>query len=114
MASSTPELDPAGCVAALVDMRRRCAERGIELVVAPFEAPEVLVAFCASKGIPVLDDSGVAEDPRYRLSATDAHPDAAGHDRMAEVFVASLRDRGLIPAVTPPRVTASSAVARSR
>lgn len=115
LASSSPVLDPGGCVAALLDMRRQCAARGIELVVAPYDAPEVLVAFCRAKGIPILDDSEVASDPLCRLSATDAHPNAMGHERMAESFARSLCDRGLLPAPSPEiLITASSPGDHSR
>jgi hypothetical protein len=92
---------------ALLEMKRLAAERGIELVVmvipamAKFsdaaypikEYHQAVAGFCRANGIKVLDLLPAfwgGDGTRYWISATDGHPNAQGHQIIAEALAAYL------------------------
>jgi lysophospholipase L1-like esterase len=85
-------------------MRKMSEARGAKLaVLAGFDRPW-LREHCATASIPYeswLGGDLPTTPDEYRLSATDAHPNAAGHRGLAERALRLIRGQGLLP--PPPR-----------
>ncbi|MEQ8764541.1 MAG: SGNH/GDSL hydrolase family protein [Planctomycetota bacterium] len=93
-----PETSLNASLQALLRCQELARERGLPFAVARFSGPPELEAACQKAGIPLIDTGFDvhSQDERYRLSAVDAHPNAAGHRLLAERILAGLKDHGLL------------------
>ena len=91
------------CAAALADVQATCAALGSTLVINDHTTPPIedLPAWCEERGVTYIRSSLSPEDQaRLQVSRIDAHLNAEGNRRVAEVVHRALADQGLL---APPR-----------
>lgn len=87
----------------LAQLKTKVENTGAAFALCDLQHFEAIEEGCTTAGIPYrsIAYEGYLSDMSLRNSSSDPHPNAAGHERIAERFLWALDDMGLIPSDKP-------------